>query len=244
MQAELKKLSDDEFIQKMAAFFEGAAKEEKQNGDIVPEIDEAIVFENELNDRNISTSETIEKLLKLESPFCLVSSYSVLRALIDSWCRYTEGIEMNNSQRIFVLTDDDGNPLIDNLSIFRYAFNEKGKAVNNIWFACNSNIHGDITSPGSTDQVRSFANTLVKDIGIDFSKIDYIEGVKRLYEQEVNSINRLVDGQYNNDDLAVKNKPLKLYEFATKRLEKYTNYLTGKVDKSFFDEVGQPKKLA
>lgn len=243
LQSELKKLTDDEFIQKMASFFEGAAKQEEKDSDDVPEIDQSIVFENELNDRNISTEDTIQRLLKLDPPACYISSYAVLRALIDSWCRYANGIEMNNSQRIFLLNDEEGNLLTDNLSIFRCVFGEKAKAVNKIWIECNSNIHGDITKPGNTQQVNSFTNTLVKDVGIDFSKIDYVEGVKRLYEQEVSSINRLVDGEYNNDELSAKGKPAKIYEFALKRLDKYKNYLAGKVDKSFYEEVGQPKQF-
>lgn len=242
LQSELKKLTDDEFIQKMASFFEGTAKEEKDS-DTVPEVDQSIVFENELNDRNISTKDTIQSLLKLDPPTCYISSYAVLRALIDSWCRYGNGVEMNNSQRIFLLSDDNGNTLTDNLSIFRCVFGERAKAVNKIWIACNSNIHGDVTNPGNADQVRYYAKTLVEDIGIDFSKINYLEGVKRLYKQEIDSINRLVDGEYNSDELSAKGKPAKIYEFAMKRLEKYKNYLAGKVDKSFFEEVGQPKQF-
>lgn len=244
LQSELKKLTDDEFIQKMASFFDGTAKQEEKDSDVVPEVDQSIVFENELNDRNISTEETIQRLLKLDPPACYISSYAVLRALIDSWCRYGNGVEMNNSQRIFLLNDEEGNLLTDNFSIFRCVFGEKARAVNKIWIECNSNIHGDITKPGDAKQVNEFASTLVKDVGIDFSKIDYVEGVKRLYEQEVNSINRLVDGEYNNDELSSKGKPAKIYEFAVKRLNKYKNYLAGKVDKSFFEEVGQPKQLA
>ena len=243
LQSELKKLTDDEFIQKMASFFEGTAKEEKDS-DTVPEVDQSIVFENELNDRNISTKDTIQKLLKLDPPTCYISSYAVLRALIDSWCRYGNGVEMNNSQRIFLLSDDNGNTLTDNLSIFRCVFGERAKAVNKIWIACNSNIHGDVTNPGNADQVRDYAKTLVEDIGVDFSKINYLEGVKRLYKQEIDSINRLVDGEYNSDELSAKGKPAKIYEFAMKRLEKYKNYLADKVDESFFKEAGQPKQLA
>jgi len=245
LKAELSKLDNGELIQRIAHHFENIVQKEENGEKDIPEKSESVFFEEELKDRNISIKDTIQYLLQLDSPFNYIGSYAILRSLIDSWCRYTKGIELNNKQRIFALVDDNGNVLSNNYSIFSFVFGQNGKVVNKIWIDCNSNVHADVTQQNNADKIREQTKILVDDLGLDFSKIDYVEGVKRLYAQEVESINHFVDSQPDSDNLANPDTaPKDTYKYAINRLNKYKTYLSGKVDSSFFDEVGAIKQFS
>ena len=78
-----------------------------------------------------------------------------------------------------------------------------------------------------------------------FRETIYVEGTKKLYIQEIESINYLVSNSYEEEELINQRDTLsKIRHFAIIRLIARKEYLRDKVDDSFFEKAGIAKNFA
>lgn len=203
---------------------------EQQNDDI--ENDPALAtVEKEINDSK-SLFKHIQGLIDNESPD-IVGAYANLRFSIDSYAKYVCGIDFNlgfNGRKEYKSSD-----------MFNVMFGyQNGKRINEIWDKSSEIMHaGDEQLTLELDpryiaslkgEVLGYAKTLDELIGDKLEKIDFIEGVKRLY---------IARYEATQNFLAVceeKNiKPGSALNHSKKQLRSYKDFLLRKgAEESFF----------
>ena len=250
---EIKSLNTDEFIKRIVSVFTSNIK--KSETEEVPSIEEQLICETEIKNRKLSTKYLIDSSADDEVQN-YIAGFAVIRALIDSWCRFDKGYELNERARVFKPKDKNGVILKTNLDVFTRVFGNYAESISRVWKECNLGVHGNFAQLGGLDKAAKSleeCETIVFDnVGLDYKNIDYVEGAKRLYKLEIESINRLVDGNYNDRELSndkigkmnLDERKLALInerQYALKRVIGYKKYLSDKVDSSFFDEIGEPK---
>ena len=245
---EASKLDVQELVSKLADLYKKEAKEPEKSTE-----QQLIPLVGALNEKGISVKTVVESLLNDNPPY-FVGAAAYLRCLIDSYVKYGCGIEMNANQHIF---KESGTK-----DALLNAFGNHGNRVKRINDSLNLYIHNSVKFLSKSDEDKrseliDAANFLTQTAGIDFTKIDYVAGVKKLYEAELNDINKLASGVYNLNDLFISNSMKKkqdetnegyyqrlinnLYLFATNRLVDYKAFLLfSNVDESYFDSLGEP----
>ena len=245
LREELKKLDNNELIQKIAAHFESVVQKEEQPEQDVCAQQETIVYQEELKDRKLSTNDIINTLLEMDPPASFSGACAIIRSLINAWCSYMKHVPLEASERIFRIKNNDGEFIQTRRELLEHLFGEQdGDSIDNIYAFCSKSIHGNVTADITAETIREYQKTIIDELGFDFSKINYMDGVKELYKQEVESINRLVDVDYDvPDELTDPSKsPQELRKYAMRRFHSYRNYLSGhNVDNSFFRNIGRAK---
>lgn len=205
-----------------------------------------------IKEKDIPIKVVVNSMLNAIPPL-FVGAAAYLRSLIDSYAKYGFGIEMNPDQHIFKTAGKS--------AALATIFDSNSEDVKTRNDNLNLYIHNSAAFLTKSDEDKKnelieAANYLSDTLGIEFSKIDYVDGVKKLYEAELNEINRL-GRTFDVHDLHIgnglKRKPGqsdksyypyvigRLYLYSKNRLAEYKNFLVlSGVDESYFTNLGEP----
>ena len=250
---QIHKLAKEDLLKKLTDLYKCAPEQE-------PAANEALPLISEISNRKLSTKDIIHSLLELDPPNTIGAAAN-MRALIDAYCKYEHGIELHKEQHLMFYRNDKDKLMTDKISLFKHVFKEDAQSVLVISQKCNETIHYSVKALNEINETKGaflqYSKELIDKLGMSFEKLNLVNGTKKLYKHEFNSLKKILDCEFSIKEISSENLRKLLTKndnetldqeearikgantqlsYAKKRLNDYAEFLrSAGVEESFFD---------